>query len=255
MIFDTHIHLNDSIYQSNLEQLINEALESNVKYFLVVGYNLFNSRYAIELSEKYPFIYASIGIHPSEVNNCNENDLLELKKLAKHPKVVAIGEIGLDYYHGDNKEEQSKYFISQIAIANDLNLPIVVHSRDSIQDTYDILNKHQVVNNGIMHCYSSSIEMAKRFIELGYYIAIGGAVTFKNASNLKLVAKELPLDKLLVETDAPWLTPHPYRGKLNHPKYITYVVAEIANLKSLPYDEIAKITTNNAFKVLRINHE
>ena len=253
MYFDTHVHLNSEQY-SNVEEIINNALNNNVKKMVVVGYDLKSSIKAVSIANEYDFVYAAVGVHPSEIRKMNEDDFEKIEKLLTNKKVVAIGEIGLDYYWDkDNKEKQKEIFIKQIKLANKYNLPIVIHSRDAALDTYEILKENKkYYEKGIMHCYSYSLDLAKEFIKLNFYLAFGGALTFLNAKQNKEVVKEIDIEYLLIETDAPYLTPHPFRGKQNEPKYISLVVKEMSNLKNISEEEIACVTYNNACNLFGI---
>lgn len=256
-IFDTHIHLNDEKLLDNLDNYINEAKSYKVGRFLCVGYDIKSSIKACEIASKYDFVYAAIGIIPTEYNQYNENSINELKNLyfKYKDRIKAIGEIGLDYYWENDesvKKIQKEMFIKQIELANELNLPVSIHSRDSIQDTYQILKEHKVINNGIMHCYSGSKEMALEFIKLGFYIAFGGVLTFKNSKVTKDVIMNIPLNKIVFETDAPYLAPSPYRGKINEPKYILETIKYASNLLNIDFNELIKISSNNANAILKI---
>lgn len=256
MIFNTHTHLNSDQLYHNFKHFLEKANNEGVTKFMVVGYDLESSKKAIEIANSHPGVYASIGIHPSEVEKMEEKDLEEIEALLKEEKVKAIGEIGLDYYWDKNEEFvklQKKYFQIQIDLANKYKLPIIIHCRDALQDTYEILKENKTkLHKGIMHCYSGSVEMMQDFIDLGLFISLGGPVTFKNAKTPKQVAKEIDINKLLVETDDPYLCPHPFRGQLNEPKNVIYVVKEIANLKEISEEEIADKTYKNALEVFNI---
>lgn len=247
MYFDTHVHLNSDRYE-DIDRIIKEAVKNGVKKMIVVGYDLKTSLKAVEIASNFDFVYAAIGIHPSEVKNAKMSDLDIIENYLTNDKVVAVGEIGLDYHWDkENKEYQKSFFVEQIKLAYKYNLPIIIHSRDSAQDTYCILNENKkYYDKGVMHCYSYSLEMAKKFIKLNFKIAFGGALTFLNAKENKNVVKEINMKHLLVETDAPYLTPHPFRGKINEPKYIYLVVEEIAKLKNMDKEEVAYITYCNA---------
>ena len=206
----------------------------------------------IELAEKYDFIYAAVGIHPSEAHKIDYEDLSWIYDLAKHEKVVAIGEIGLDYYWDKTYIDiQKKLFIKQIKIAKELNLPIFVHSRDSINDTYSILKDNRV--NGVLHCFSGSLEMAREFVKLGYYLGVGGVLTFNNSKEIKKVVSEISLDKLLTETDAPYLAPVPFRGTINKPAYIPYIINKIAEIKNIDIEYTENKLYKNAHDLFKLN--
>jgi len=241
LLVDTHIHLTDDAYLDILDEVIEEA-RGRFKSIIISGVDYKTSLDAIRLAERYDFLYASIGLHPQEVKKLEDLDWI--KELAKHEKVIAIGEIGLDYYWDEQyKDFQKELFIKQIKIANELKLPVVVHSRSAHQDTFDILKMHKT--KGVLHCYSGSVELAREYTKLGYYIGIGGVVTFKNAKTIKEVVSDIDLKYLLTETDGPYLTPHPYRGKVNRPIYIEYVISEIARLKNKTKIEVEEKIYNN----------
>ena len=250
MIIDTHMHIFDERYD-NQDEIIKFALENNVKKMIVVGFDKESSLKALELSKKYDFIYLSVGLHPSEVKKEEDKELSWLTDILKSEKVVSVGEIGLDYYWDKSfKDEQKYYFEKQIEIAKEYDLPIIVHCRDAVQDCYNILKDSNV--KGVMHCYSGSLEMAREFTKKGYYLGIGGVVTFKNAVEIKKVVEGIDLSYLLSETDSPYLTPVPFRGKLNQPAYTKYVVEEIAKIKNLPVLEVEEILEKNTKKLFGI---
>lgn len=257
MIFDTHIHLNDKKIYENLDFYIQDALNKGVKKFLCVGYDLESSKIAIEIANKYHEVYASIGIIPTEYKQYNDDSINSLRKLMdKSNKIVAIGEIGLDYYW--EKEEsvrtlQKKIFIEQIELANELNLPISIHCRDAYKDTLDILKEHTCIKKGIMHCFSGSLESAKEFIKLGYLIAFGGVLTFKNSIKTKEVLQNIDLKDVVFETDAPYLAPTPFRGKINIPSYIVETVKYASSLLNCPKETLEDITYKNSLRILNIN--
>lgn len=247
MYFDTHVHLNSEQYE-DVDEIVTNALDNGVNKMIVVGYDLNSSLKAIEIANKYEFIYAAVGMHPSEIKKMEKNDLNKIENLLTNKKVIAIGEIGLDYYWDkDNKEEQKEIFIKQIEWSNKYNLPIIIHSREAAEDTYNVLKANKKhYKKGIMHCYSYSLELAKEFIKLDFMLAFGGALTFLNSKQNKEVVKEIDSKYLLTETDAPYLTPHPFRGKRNEPKYIHLVVEEMSRLKNISEEEMSQIVYNNA---------
>lgn len=254
MLFDSHAHLDDSRFDRDRDAVIRSAKESGLQYILNAGASLATSVKAVNLSEKYEMIYAAVGIHPHDVKDMDEDTIEVLKSLTNKKKVVAVGEIGLDYYYNHSpKEEQRKWFKRQIELAKEVNLPIIIHDRDANQETFDILKQHQVGDIGcVMHCYSGSVELAKEYIKRGIYISIAGPLTFNNAKKAQQVAKEIPLEWLLVETDCPYLTPVPYRGKRNESAYVRYVAEAIAEIKGISFEEVAETTTKNAKKLFRI---
>ncbi len=255
MLFDTHVHLNAEQYEDDLQEVINRALEKGVQNMVVVGFDEPTIKKAIQIAETYDFIYASVGWHPVDAVDMTDEHLAWIEELAQHPKVVALGEMGLDYHWDKSpKEVQKDVFRRQIRLARKVNLPIIIHNRDATEDVVTILKEEHVEEvGGIMHCFTGSIEVAKQCMDMNMYISFGGPVTFKNAKKPKEVAAELPLDKLLIETDCPYLTPHPFRGKRNEPGYVSYVAEQIAELKGITYEELADITTANAKKLFGIN--
>lgn len=259
-LFDNHSHLDDEKFDLDREELIEKIKNSNVKMLISAGYSLEGSTKAVELSKKYDFIYATCGISPNDIPQTEEElwkMLDKIEKLAKkNPKVRAIGEIGLDYYwEKDEKrrELQKKAFIEQIKLANKLELPIVIHTRDAIMDTLDILKKNTVNKKGIFHCCPLNRELVKEGLKLGFYISFAGPVTFKNSKNADEIISMVPNDKMLIETDSPYLSPEPFRGKRNDPRNVEYVAKKIADVKGLDLEEVADITYNNAKKVFEID--
>ena len=258
MLFDTHCHLNSDELYLKYKDLIKEAKSNGVECIIVPGYDLLSSQRVIDIV-KEKNIYGAIGLQPEEIDKTDVNALFALFKTIKNNnKIVAIGEIGLDYYweKDENKKQiQKELFIKQIEIANELKLPIIVHSRDALQDTYDILKKHRPIMGGVMHCYSGSKEMVDEFIKLGMYISLGGPVTFKNARIPKEVASSIDINYLLIETDSPYLAPHPLRGTENKPSNVKLVAEEIAKLRNMELDDLEAITFKNATRLFGIKHE
>lgn len=251
MIIDTHIHLFDQKYREDLEEIIRKAQENGVVKMVVVGFDEKSSREAIELSKRFDFLYAAVGLHPEEVQNNKDGNLSWLRDMASDPKVVAIGEIGLDYYWDKTyQREQIDYFQKQMAMAAELKLPVLVHSREASSDTFEVLRKNIVP--GVLHCYSGSLEMAKEYVKLGYYLGIGGVVTFKNSKEIKRVVTEIPLQRLLSETDGPYLAPTPHRGKLNKPEYLPLIIASIGELKGIDPKIVEKTLFENAINLFNI---
>lgn len=251
-LIDTHSHIN-MIENLSIEEILKNAAENNVKKIIVPAAEANDIEVVFELSQKYENVYCYLGIHPSEAKDWNDNIEEKIRSLAKSPKVVGIGEIGLDYYWDKSFVDlQKDVFIKQIEIANELNLPVNVHDREAHKDTFDILKEHNKNSKVIMHCFSGSPEFANECIKEGWFIALGGVVTFKNAKKMKEVASLIPPDKLLLETDAPYLTPVPHRGEENQPAYVKFVAEEIAGLRGITFEEVAQITTQNAEKILSI---
>ena len=251
MYFNTHTHLNSKELYSQRDIYIKHALDNNVDYIVVAGYDLPSSKCAVEIAQEYPFIYATVGISPNDCLETTDADLNEIEVLLQNPCVVALGEIGLDYYWEDVPHDKQKdIFQKQVDIAKKHDKPIVIHARDAYEDTYRILK--QAAHRGIMHCYSGSVEMAKRYIEIGFEISLAGPVTFKNARVPKEVATVIGIDHLMIETDCPYLAPHPFRGKLNEPANVVYIAQEIAKLKNMEIEDVARITTFNAKRMFGI---
>ncbi|MHC0039249.1 TatD family hydrolase [Pseudoneobacillus sp. C159] len=255
MLFDTHAHLNAVQYNEDLSEVISRAKEAGVSNIVVVGFDRPTITKAMELCETYDFIYACVGWHPVDAIDMTEQDLQWIEELASHPKVVALGEMGLDYHWDKSPHDiQKEVFRKQIQLAKKVKLPIVIHNRDATADIVEILKEEGAAEvGGIMHCFSGSVEIAKQCLDMNFYISLGGPVTFKNAKKPKEVAAEIPLDKLLIETDCPYLTPHPHRGERNEPGYVRLVAEQIAEIKGLSYEEIARTTSDNAKKLFGIN--
>lgn len=255
MLFDTHAHINDERFDEDRDLVISRARENGIEYILNPGADLKTSIAAVNIANQNEKIYAAVGVHPHDVKDISEETIQELKKLSENKKVVAIGEIGLDYYYDNSpRDEQRKWFKRQIELAKEVNLPIIIHDRDAHGETFDILKEYDVGSIGcLMHCYASSVEMAKEYIKMGVYISMAGPVTFKNAKKTYEVAKEIPLEYLLIETDSPYLTPTPYRGKRNEPAYVKLVAQKVAEAKGITLEEIAHQTTLNAKKLFNIN--
>ena len=255
MMFDSHCHLNDENLYPKIDEIIANAKKTGVDKFLVVGYNKPSSDLAVKIAEKYEECYAAIGFHPCEIDGLSDEDFNKTLSLIEHKKVVAIGEIGLDYHWVKDLKErelQKQYFIKQIDFANKNHLPICIHNRDSNEDCLKILKEHTPFYSGVMHCYSGSVEMLEEVLGLGLYISLGGPVTFTNAKTPKEVAEVVPLEKLLIETDCPYLTPHPHRGEKNEPKFICLVSEEIARLKGISKKHVDQVTYDNALKLFKI---
>lgn len=254
MLFDTHAHLNDEAFIEDLEKVLARAKEAGVGSIANIGYDLPSSQRAVEIAQLYSSCYAAVGIHPHDAETVTNQTYEELKKLLQQPKVVAIGEIGLDYYRDlSPRDKQQTVFREQIELAKEYKLPITIHDRDAHGDILKIIKEEQAGEyGGILHCFSGSWEMAKVCMNLGFHISLAGPVTFKNAKRLQEIAPKIPLDYLLLETDCPYLTPEPYRGKRNEPAYVAEIAKFIAHLRKMDLEELAEKTTFNAKKVYRL---
>jgi TatD DNase family protein len=254
MLFDSHAHLNDSRFDKDRDQVIQRAKASGIDYIMNPGADYESSLQAIALAEKYEFIYAAVGIHPHDAKSLDDMMLSLLKAMAKKNKVKAIGEIGLDYHYDHSARDIQKYwFEKQLLMAKELKLPVIIHDREANQDVFDILTKVDSFETGVLlHCYSGSGELAKEYIKKGAYISLAGPVTFKNARKPVEVVEEVPLDRLMIETDSPYLTPEPYRGKRNESSYVSYVAKKIAEIKGCSYEAVAYETMKNAKKFFDI---
>lgn len=251
-LIDTHTHI-DMIESHTADEIIQLAAENNVKKMIIPGVTPDSDNVIFPLIEKYENCFGMLGVHPSEAKLYNEEAEEHIEKMLQHDKITAIGEIGLDYYWDKTFNDiQQKVFIKQIKLANKHNLPICVHDREAHKDTFDILKEYNKGSDVVLHCYSGSVEFAKECIKEGWYLGLGGVVTFKNAVKMKETAKEIPIEKIVLETDAPYLTPVPFRGKENQPAYVKYVAEEISYIKGIPLDEVAEITSQNAERIYRI---
>jgi len=250
MFTDTHCHLSKEDYD-DIGKVIEDAKINHINRLIISGCEKRNIDEAIEIANKYENVYLALGFHPEEVDNITTEDIDELKnKIKENKKVVAVGEIGLDYHYvKGNKEKQKELFKEMIGIAKELNLPVVIHTRDAFQDTYDILKEEMV--KGVIHCFSGNIENAKMYMKIGFSLGIGGVLTFKN-SNLKETIKDVPLDNIVLETDSPYISPEPVRGTKNEPKNVCYVAEKLANIKEISLEELSKITEENVKKIFGI---
>ncbi|MBE0512064.1 TatD family hydrolase [Candidatus Bathyarchaeota archaeon] len=253
MLVDTHAHLQWASFGKDREKVISRAREVDVKYVVNIGFDLDGSREAIELAEKHEGLYATVGIHPHNASQLNENVLDKLRKLSENQKVVAVGEIGLDYYRNlSPREAQKKAFEAQLFLAEELGLPVVIHDREAHADTLEMLSKFKGRIKGIMHCFSGSREMAEQYIKSDFYISFAGPVTFPNSHKLHQIAKGIDLNKILLETDSPWLAPQEIRGKRNEPAFLLFIAKKIAKLKGISVDELAEATTENAKEIFQL---
>ncbi|MDE7207206.1 MAG: TatD family hydrolase [Lachnospiraceae bacterium] len=248
MIFETHAHYDDEAFDSDRNALLSSMRENGIEYIVNVGANLKSTASSVELAKKYSFIYAAAGVHPSETGELDETGFKWLKEQCLLDKVVAVGEIGLDYYWDEPAHEMQKiWFERQLDLAREVKKPVIIHSRDAAKDTFDIMAaKNAKEIGGVIHCYSYSAELALDYVKMGFYIGIGGVVTFKNGKKLKEVVDALPMDQIVLETDCPYLTPEPNRGKRNSSLNLTYVAKKIAEIKRIPYEEVVEITSQNA---------
>ena len=254
-LVDTHAHLDFPRFKKDRSQVIERAFQNEIEYIVNIGADLKSSENSIKLANKYENIYAVVGIHPHDADDADLDAFKKLRELAVKDKVVAIGETGLDFHYDNSpREKQKQAFRAQLRLASELNLPVVIHARDADEDAIKILKEEGIENiGGIMHCFASDVKMAKEALDLGLYLAFGGLITFSNLDNLRRVVKNVPMDKMLIETDAPYLTPDPYRGKRNEPLYVKYVAEKIAEIKDLSLEEVAEITTRNAERIYNIN--
>ncbi|MCK9223350.1 MAG: TatD family hydrolase [Limnochordia bacterium] len=248
MLIDSHAHLDNERFEGEQEEVIARAQQVGVSIIINVGWDLPSSKQAIESAAKYPGIYAAIGVHPHDASSLNNDVIKEFVALAEHPKVIAIGEIGLDYYYDlSPREQQMEAFCQQLDLAGQLRLPVIIHNRDAHEDTQQILKGYKgKLAGGVMHCFSGSVEMATTMLDYGLYLGFGGPITFKNAVRPPEVVRYTPLERMLIETDCPYLTPVPHRGKRNEPAYVFYVAEKVAQLKGLDVAEVAVATTSNA---------
>ena len=254
-LIDTHCHLNDDQLYQDLDNVISRALQTGIEKMVVIGWDKESSLKAIEIAEQYPSIYACVGFHPENLEGVDETQLNEVLNLYSHPKVVGIGEIGLDYHwetDPQKREIQKEFFIKQIEFANKVGLPISIHSREAFQDTLEILKNHKPLHGGVMHCYSGSVENINDIINLGLYIGLDGPVTFRNAKTPKEVAAEIPLEKLVLETDSPYLSPHPLRGTVNEPSNLILIADEIANIREMSKKHLLEVVYDNSCKLFNL---
>jgi TatD DNase family protein len=255
MLIDTHAHLNDSRFDRDREQVIDRCMDDGLVCIINAGSDISSSIKSIDLARRYGPIYATVGIHPHDAKTADQNSIDILRPLARKEKVVAVGEIGLDYHYDFSpREQQKKVFRDQLGLAREMKLPVVIHDREAHNDTVRILKEERASDiGGVMHCFSGSKEMAKECMDMGFYISIAGPVTFDNARRAKEVARYIPLDKLLIETDSPYLTPVPFRGKRNYPGYVRYVAEEICRLKGIELDALIEQVAVNVKKLFNID--
>jgi TatD DNase family protein len=254
MLIDTHAHLEMPEFRRDLTEVIQRAKASGVEYIFTVGTEKKDWNRALEIAHSNPSVYAILGVHPHNVRKIDEETYPALRKLCADDKVKAYGEIGLDFFRNlSPRDVQLKRFREQIQFAKELGLPIVVHDREAHKETLEILKSEKVEGyGGIIHCFSGNYEMARECIDMGFYISIPGSITFKNARGFQEVVKQIPLDSLLIETDAPFLTPVPFRGKRNEPSYVGYTAQKVAEIKKVPFEKVAEVTTENALRVYKL---
>ena len=254
MIFDTHAHYDDKQFDQDREELLASMKDNGIGTIVDVGYNMETSAWIVEAVKRYPMMYGAVGVHPSDTADLTDADMDTLKKYTAMDKILAIGEIGLDYYWDEPERDiQKKWFEAQIELAREVKLPIIIHSRDAAKDTYDIMKAlHTEDIGGVVHCFSYSKEMARQFLDMGFYIGIGGVVTFKNAKTLKEVAAYTPLDRIVLETDCPYLSPEPNRGKRNSSLNLNYVAEALSQIKRVDKEELIAVTEENARRLYRM---
>ena len=253
-IFDTHAHYDDEDFDADRYELLESMKEHGVGTIVNIGASMRSCKTTLALAEKYPFVYGALGVHPSDCGTMTEEDIQWIKANAVNEKIVAIGEIGLDYYW-DNVERdvQKKWFVRQLEIAKETGLPVIIHSRDAAQDTLEIMKaEHKDTTGGVIHCFSYGVEMAREYLNMDYFIGVGGVLTFKNGKKLKEVVEYAPMDKLVLETDCPYLAPVPYRGKRNSSLYLTHVVEEMAAIKGMSVEDVIRVTAENAKRLYRL---
>ncbi len=253
MIFESHAHYDSRKFDEDREELLNSMQENGIGTIINVGATWKSVTTGLELANQYPFVYAALGLHPDEVGDLNEERFEILKAECQKEKVVAVGEIGLDYYWDNESHDiQKKWFIRQLELARELDLPVIIHSRDAAEDTLKIMKEHAKGMRGVIHCFSYSKEMAEEYVKLGFHIGVGGVVTFKNGKKLKEVVEAIPIERILLETDSPYLAPEPYRGKRNSSLYLPHIAQMIADLKGLTYDEVVAQTERNSRELFHI---
>ena len=254
MIFDSHAHYDDAQFDEDRMDVLSHLKDAGVAKVVNISNGWDDLLKTLELIKQVPFLYGTVGIHPCKVGELNDERMEQMRDFCSGDKIVAVGEIGLDYYWmSDPKEVQKEWFIRQLRLAKEVNLPVVIHSRDASQDTFDIMKaEHAGTTGGVIHCYSGSVEMAREYVKMGYFLGIGGVVTFKNSKTLKKVAAEIPLEHIVIETDCPYLAPTPYRGKRNSSAYLPMVVEEIARLRGISPEEVERVTYENAMRLYSI---
>lgn len=255
LIFDSHAHYDDTAFDEDRDVLLAGLKEAGIGNVVDISANLKDLPRILELTKKYDFIYASAGVHPCDVYELEEADLAKIEEALDDPKTAAVGEIGLDYHYDDtDKAKQKDWFIRQIDLAKRKGYPLVIHSRDAAQDTFDIMKSEKAEDaGGVIHCFSYEKEMAKRYLDLGYYIGVGGVITYKNARKLVEVVEYMPMERLLLETDCPYLCPVPFRGKRNDSRMLKYVISRVSEIKKISEEEVIRVSADNACKMYRLN--
>lgn len=252
MYFDSHAHYDDERFDEDREELIESLKSKGVDYIVNAAADMKSCFTSLELAHQYDFIFSSVGVHPHDVKDLTEKDIETMEKLAEDPKVVAVGEIGLDYYYDNSpREDQRQWFKRQLEMAKKLDLPVIIHSREASEETYDIIMASGV-KEGVIHCFSGSLELAREYVKRGFYIGVGGSLTFKNAKKTVRVVEGIDLNHILIETDCPYLTPVPHRGERNDSSYLQFVIAKIAEIKGVSVEEVARISSENAKRLFRI---
>ncbi len=254
MIFDTHAHYDDDAFQEDREELLAGLEAAGIGTVVNIGASIASTKTSLELAERYPFIYAAAGVHPSETAELDEEKMNWLAEMCAHPKIVAVGEIGLDYHWDEpEREVQKRWFREQIRLALRVKLPIVVHSRDAAKDTLDIIKEEKAAEaGGVIHCFSYGVEVAREYLDMGFYLGVGGVLTFKNAKKLKEVVAYMPADRILLETDCPYMAPTPHRGERNSSLYLPLVVKAVSEIKGIPEEEVVAVTEANARRMYRL---
>ena len=254
MIFETHAHYDDEQFDEDREELLSSLAAHGIGTVVNVGASMAGSEATVRLAQQYPFVYGAVGVHPSEVEELNEEKLARLRDLCGHKKVVAVGEMGLDYHYSDPAPSlQKEWFVRQLDLAKQVKLPVIIHSREAAKDTLDIMQAHHAEETGgVVHCFSYTKEMAKEYLDMGYYFGIGGVITFKNAKKLKEAVQYIPMDRILLETDSPYLSPEPHRGERNSSLNLISIAQAIAELKETAFEEVVETTQRNAKKLFRL---
>ena len=251
MIFDTHVHYDSEEFDEDREALLSGLQGQGLGAVVNIGASIQTTKSTLELTRRYAFVYGAAGVHPNETGELNDHLLDWLKDMARQPKVVAVGEIGLDYYWDEpDREIQKHWFVRQLRLAREVGLPVVIHSRDAAKDTLDIMKEQRAGDmGGVIHCFSYGVELAREYLSMGFYIGVGGVLTFKNAKKLKEVVEYMPMERLVLETDCPYLAPVPFRGKRNSSLNLPYVVQAVSQIKRIPEEEVIRITNENAKKL------